>query len=80
MLWLFKGTGSGNVNANEEMFSYISTNESIGVMNCHIFTVAPDLGQLICTAVKNGVIASNQNQKKRGSNPFQAAPGTVKAL
>lgn len=36
---------------------------------------APDLGQMVCTAIRNAVVSSRESQKKRGSNPFQPAAG-----
>lgn len=36
---------------------------------------APDLGQMVCIAIRNAVVSSRESQKKRGSNPFQPAAG-----
>ena len=55
---------------NKDMFAYICQNESVGIINCHIFHVASDLGKMINDSVRSAVRITHEKLRKKGANPF----------
>ena len=50
----------------QDMFTYISNNEKLGIINCHIFNVGPDIATIIASAVKDEIKKTREALRKRG--------------
>eukprot|EP00049_Salpingoeca_infusionum_P013401 m.250470 g.250470 ORF g.250470 m.250470 type:complete len:775 (+) comp15437_c0_seq1:47-2371(+) len=53
------------------MFAYIQKDESLNLINCHIFTCAGERAFDIATAIGEAFKAFAEQQKKSGGNPFK---------
>lgn len=65
---------------NKDMFAYICQNESVGIINCHIFNVASDLGKMINDSVRSAVRITHEKLRKKGANPFGASPDSPREV
>eukprot|EP00056_Hartaetosiga_gracilis_P009149 m.131200 g.131200 ORF g.131200 m.131200 type:complete len:780 (-) comp13070_c0_seq2:1491-3830(-) len=57
---------------NKDLFAFVQKDDSLNIINCHIFKCAGERAFDIATAMRDAFVAAAEEAKKTGGNPFKA--------